>query len=117
GLAAALSCAGFMLLAPVEGDARPSDRAAAAAGLLAALGVFFEYQNLIVAGLLLAFAAWKGGARGLAFFAAGAAPVAAALGLYHALCFGRPWAFPYGHLANPEFQSGFHVRGFHGLAL
>lgn len=118
-VAAALTALAFLLLTPASGE-RPGRRAAALAGLAAGAAVVFEYQNLLAFALLVPYAAVRGGRRALlptvAAFCAGALLPAAILGGYHAICFGKPWAFPYGHLENPEFQNVYHQRGFHGLA-
>ena len=112
--AAALSFAAFMALAPA-GTISQRRASLIFGGLFAGLGVVFEYQNLIVAALLTVYVAINR-PRGVPWFFLGALPSVAILGLMHYLCFGKPWAFPYGHLENAEFQT-FHVRGFHGLAL
>ena len=115
GLAAAASFGAFMVLTP-EREITACRWRAAAAGLLAGLGVVFEYQNLLVAVLLVGYVAIRR-PRLLLWFCAGALPAAILLGVYHKLCFGSPWAFPYGHLENATFQTAHHGRGFHGLSL
>lgn len=138
GLAAALSFGAFMALAPRgtirpareadvleadarearddpgEGEGRGSARRALLAGLLAGLGVVFEYQNILVAALLGIYVAVRR-PRLLVPFLVGALPAAVLLGAIHTLCFGRPWAFPYGHLENLEFQTAHHHSGFYGV--
>ncbi len=114
GLAAALSFGAFMVLAP-QGTITDSHRRAALGGLFAGLGVVFEYQNLLVAALLTIYVAARR-PRLLPSFLLGALPAVAILGVVHTLCFGRPWAFPYGHLENLDYQSQ-HMRGFHGAGL
>ena len=117
GLAAAASFGAFMVLAPPPGGTcAEGHQRAAWAGLLAGLGVVFEYQNLLVAALLTVYVAIRR-PRSLPAFLAGALPAVVILGTFHALCFGRPWAFPYGHLDNVGFQTEHHGRGFHGLGL
>jgi hypothetical protein len=113
GVAAALTFAAFMVLAP-DGTITRSSRRGAVGGLLAGLGVVFEYQNLLVAILLGVYVAVRR-PRILPAFALGALPAAALLGVMHTLCFGRPWAFPYGHLENVEFQTVHHHNGFYGV--
>jgi hypothetical protein len=114
-LAAATSFGAFMVLVP-DREITSSRSRIALAGLLAGLGVLFEYQNLLVAALLAGYVAVRR-PRLLFWFAAGASPAAIALGVYHSLCFGSPWAFPYAHLENATFQTAHHAKGFHGLSL
>lgn len=83
-------------------------------GALAGLAVLFEYQALLVAIALAAFAAVEHRQRCL-YFLAGALGPAAILGAYHTALFGAPWAFPYGALDDPGYQE-FHTAGFFGLA-
>jgi hypothetical protein len=111
-LAAGLSFGAFMVLTP-SGTITRSVRRAALAGLLAGLGVLFEYQNILVAALLTIYVGARR-PRLLGAFLLGTLPAAATLGLLHTLCFGRPWAFPYGHLENLEFQAAHH-DGFYGV--
>jgi len=140
-LAAALSFGAFMILAPNGSMPRHANAnananatttstkiprsgsrsgssfhlRAALAGLLCGLAVVFEYQNLVVAALLTFYVAARN-FRVLGTFLLGALPAAILLGVIHQLCFGRPWAFPYGHLENLDFQAQ-HMRGFHGLGM
>lgn len=138
-LAAALSFGAFMILAPNGSMPRHATRTAIATatttstkmpgsssgsrihlraalgGLLCGLAVVFEYQNLVVAALLTIYVAARN-FRVLGTFLLGALPAAIVLGVIHQLCFGRPWAFPYGHLENLDFQAQ-HMRGFHGLGM
>ncbi len=133
GLAAALSFGAFMALAPGgiirpardaigreagdddgQGEGGASVRRALLAGLLAGLGVVFEYQNILVAALLGITVAVRR-PRLVVPFLVGALPAAVLLGAIHTLCFGRPWAFPYGHLENIEFQTAHHHGGFYGV--
>jgi hypothetical protein len=108
--------------APARGRADPTRAAAAstrqlaAAGMLAALSVVFEYQAILVCAIVMVYAVARYGRRAAAFFV-GAGPVAAALGLYHTVLFGRPWRFPYAYIENPGFLRSDHSAGFHGLAL
>ncbi|HLK92760.1 MAG TPA: hypothetical protein VKZ18_22900 [Polyangia bacterium] len=121
-LAAAAAFAAFILIddprvdAPGPADARAVALRAAGAGLLAGLAVALEYQVILVAAALAVYVAVRRW-RALLPFAAGALPVAAALGAYHAALFGRPWTFPYAHIENPYFAATAHRAGFHGLAL
>ena len=142
--AAALAFAGYMLLAgpgtgdsaragpgaaPVSGSgwfarlaAMPHDQSAPPpatlvwAGVLTAMSVVFEYQAVLVCGAVAAYGVYRYRQRAVPFFA-GAGAVAALLGLYHTVLFGRPWRFPYAYLENPEFLRHHHSAGFHGLAL
>jgi hypothetical protein len=133
-LAAAAAFGSYMLLAPPGrrtsqrddgGDGRdaqdgaegtPSTWALVGAGFLCASCVVFEYQAVLVAAALAAYALQRHRARALAFFA-GALPPTFGLGLYHTVLFGRPWRFPFGNVENPEFLKRDHSAGFHGLAL
>ena len=99
------------------GDRRaPATATLVWAGALTALAVVFEYQALLVCAAVAAYAVQRHRRRAAAFFA-GAGAVAALLGLYHTVLFGRPWRFPYAYLENPEFLRHHHSAGFHGLAL
>jgi hypothetical protein len=106
---------------PAAGSPSPGAAAAArggvlriaAAGWVAGWAVFFEYQILIVAMLLGGYALVRHRTRGLAF-ALGAVPPAIALGAYHAVMFGRPWEFPYGHL---DAFGAHHRSGFFGVGV
>ena len=123
-LAAAAAFAAYMLLdprpdPPREGQRAPtraSNRGLAGAGVLAGLAVIFEYQAILVALALGAYALVRHRRRGLAF-AAGAMPPAVALGAYHTALFGHPWTFPYANIENPVFARAHHQAGFHGLSL
>jgi hypothetical protein len=118
GLAAAAAFGAYMLLAPPEARAPlPGlDAALAGAGFLAGACVVFEYQAVIVAILLGAYALARHRGRAASFFAGASLP-AAALGLYHTALFGRPWRFPFGNVENQEYLRTAHSAGFHGLAL
>jgi hypothetical protein len=116
-LAAAAAFAAFMLL---DRDRRTPSRIStrgvlASAGLLAGLSVIFEYQVILVAIALAAYAVVRYRGRVLAF-AAGTVPPVIALGAYHTALFGRPWAFPYGYIEHPAYVAA-HQAGFHGLSL
>jgi hypothetical protein len=125
--AAALAFGGYMLLSgafagePDESDELTAEHHATTvqlrwAGFLIAMSVIFEYQALLVAATLAAYAVARYRRRALHFLA-GVAPAAVLLGVYHTVLFGRPWRFPYGYLENPEFLHQHHSAGFHGLAL
>lgn len=115
--AAMLGFGAFMALGWAKRDgttSAPSPRRLAMAGALAGAAVIFEYQMLIVALAAAGWAAWRSRARA-AWFALGALPPAIFLGTYHAVLFGRPWAFPYGHLENQTYAHLHHSGGFFGL--
>jgi len=97
-----------------EGSVPLSPARLATAGALAGAAVVFEYQVLLVAAAAAGLAAWRARAR-FGWFLLGALPPAAALGAYHAVVFGRPWAFPYGHLENQTYAHLHHGTGFFGL--
>jgi len=86
----------------------------AAAGALAGAAVVFEYQVVLLSAAVAGLAAWRARAR-FGWFLLGALPPAAALGAYHTAVFGRPWAFPYGHLENQTYAHVHHGTGFFGL--
>jgi hypothetical protein len=123
-LAAAAVFAAFILIddprdeagAADDPGARAGRRPLAGAGLLAGLGVLFEYQAILVA-LALAIYVVVRRRRGIVPFALGALPPALALGAYHQALFGRPWIFPYANIENPVFARTAHQAGFHGLSL
>jgi hypothetical protein len=115
--AAMLGFGAFMALGWANRDGTmgaPTRRQLAVAGALAGAAVIFEYQMLIVALAAAGLAAWRARSRA-AWFALGAVPPAIFLGTYHALLFGRPWAFPYGHLENQTYAHLHHSGGFFGL--
>ncbi|HET6283472.1 MAG TPA: hypothetical protein VFH73_21115 [Polyangia bacterium] len=124
--AAALAFSGYMLLSAganasessvAAGRSRPwASKTLAWAGFLTGLSVMFEYQALLLAGVLAAYAAVRHRAR-VVSFVAGAVPPGIALGAYHTALFGRPWTFPYAAIENPEFLRTGHSEGFHGLSI
>jgi hypothetical protein len=97
-----------------EADAATARKRLLTAGALAGASVLFEYQLLLVGLVLAGFAVWRFRARA-AWFVVGAAPLAILLGGYHTTLFGRPWAFPYGHLENQTYANVHHAHGFFGL--
>lgn len=124
-LAAALAFGGYMLLANEPQSAavviggRPRRWACKSlgwAGVLTALAVVFEYQALLLAAVLAAYALMRYRAKAVSFLLGASLP-ALALGVYHTALFGRPWKFPYAAIENPEFLRTGHTEGFHGLAL
>ncbi|HEX2657449.1 MAG TPA: YbaK/EbsC family protein, partial [Polyangia bacterium] len=112
--AALAAFAAFMALTWAVDDAAPTRRQLVLAGAMAGAAVLFEYQLLLVAIVLAGLALWRMRARA-GWFALGAAPLAVALGAYHTALFGRPWAFPYGHLENQTYAHAHHGSGFFGL--
>ena len=120
GPSAVLLFAGFVALHPLAETraSSPSDRQGrgrlALAGVLTALSVVFEYQSLLGAVVLAAYALYRE-RRQSVYFALGALGPAVALGLYHAALFGRPWTLPYAHLDDPGYQMFHHAQGFLGL--
>ena len=124
---AALLFAGFLALypAPQTGDQpgnQPGngDRPVATpaglrlAGLWSGLAVVFEYQSLVAAGAVAIYAAVTQRRRAI-HFALGALGPAIALGIYHAVLFGRPWTLPYAHLADEGYRLYHHGQGFLGI--
>jgi len=106
--------AAFMALGWHDGPRAPLRRHLILAGALAGTAVLFEYQLLLVALVLAGLALWRA-RRHAGWFALGALPPALALGAYHMALFGRPWAFPYGHLENQTYAHLHHGSGFFGL--
>lgn len=113
---AALVFVAFAWLGAAAPDAPARDvrKRLSSAGLAAGLAVVFEYQLVVVAALLAAWAVARYKARAGVFFL-GLVPGAALLAVYHTWLFGRPWAIPYGHLENPIFATTHHARGYLGL--
>ncbi|HEY2902186.1 MAG TPA: hypothetical protein VGL59_16510 [Polyangia bacterium] len=120
-LAAACAFAAYMLLAPPYADAPGasapvSPRQFFWAGLWAGLCVLFEYQAVLVAGILALYALGRYRQRAWPLLL-GAVPPAAALGAFHAAAFGRPWRLPFGYIENEYFARTAHAAGFHGLSV
>jgi hypothetical protein len=69
-------------------------------GVLAGVGVLFEYPAGLAALVLLIYAALKGGRRAAAWVVAGAVPPALVLGAYDWLAFGAPWRLSYRYTSN-----------------
>ncbi len=121
-LAAACAFAAYMLLAPPEPAAQMGEPAAVPArrfflaGLWAGLSVLFEYQAVLVAGILALYAFVRYRRRAWPLLL-GALPPAAGLGAFHAAAFGRPWRLPFGYIENEYFARTAHAAGFHGLSL
>jgi hypothetical protein len=69
-------------------------------GLLAGVGVLFEYPAGLAALVLVVYAAIRGGARAAGFAVAGGVPAAIVLGAYDWLAFGAPWRLSYRYTDN-----------------
>jgi hypothetical protein len=111
-LGAALAFLAFMALSPPSGGAA-TVRARVAAGVALGASVLFEYQLVVVAAVLAAYAFWRY-RRGALVVLAGALPCALFLATYHTVVFGKPWALPWEHVTNPGFAA-YHAHGFLGL--
>ncbi len=117
--AAALLCAGVIVVADALGDPERRRRAFFG-GMLAASAVAFEYGAVfggIPLAVLVIRAARDPNRRPVALAAvAGAALPIALLALYHDAVFGSPWTTPYHHVVDKAFAAT-HARGLLGLAL
>jgi hypothetical protein len=82
-------------------------------GLLAGVGVLFEYPAALAAIPLLVYAAIRGGRRGVLWALAGGIPPAIVLGGYDWLAFGAPWRLSYRYTSN-VFTAG-QTQGFFGI--
>jgi hypothetical protein len=69
-------------------------------GLLAGVGVLFEYPAGLAAVVLLVYAAVRGGRRAVLWTIAGAVPAAVVLGAYDWIAFGAPWRLSYRYTSN-----------------
>jgi hypothetical protein len=69
-------------------------------GLLAGVGVLFEYPAGLAALILLVFAAIRGGRAAAVWILAGGVPAALVLGAYDWLAFGAPWRLSYRYTDN-----------------
>ena len=88
--------------------------ALAVAGLLAGLGVVFDYQTGIVALALLAYAVYRHRRRAL-WFVLGGVPAAAALGAYNWVAFDSPFHLSYRYVRNVYAEQQRH--GFFGIGV
>jgi len=84
-------------------------------GLLAGVGVLFEYPAALAAVVLLVYAAIRGGRRAAVATIAGAVPPALALGAYDWIAFGAPWRLSYRYTDN-VFTAQQH-QGLFGVGL
>jgi hypothetical protein len=69
-------------------------------GLLAGLGVLFEYPAGVAALILVVYAALRGGRRAALATMAGGIPAAVVLGSYDWIAFGAPWRLSYRYTSN-----------------
>jgi hypothetical protein len=69
-------------------------------GLLAGIGVLFEYPAGLAALVLLVYAAVRGGRWAALATAAGGLPAAIVLGAYDWIAFGAPWRLSYRYTSN-----------------
>jgi len=84
-------------------------------GLLAGVGVLFEYPAALAALVLLIYAALKGGRRAAAWVIAGVVPPALVLGAYDWLAFGAPWRLSYRYTSN--VFTPYQTQDFFGVGL
>ena len=90
-------------------------------GLLAGIGVLFEYPAGLAAVILVVYAAIRGGRFAAAWTIAGGIPAAIVLGTYNQLAFGAPWRLSYRYTDNtftPQQSQNLFGVGFptpHGL--
>lgn len=119
----AAACAGGAFVAAValaRGEPRRRDLVAVAVGGLAGLAVLVDYQSVLAGAAVAIYLAVRSPRRvcDLALAAAGAAPSAAALLLYHRACFGSPWKTGYSFAADPAHREGvLGIVGPNGTAL
>lgn len=113
-LAALCAFGAYLMLAERRDGADHADaRMLAAAGFAAGFAVVCEYQVLVAAAGLTAYAVAVHRRRA-AWFLAGALVPAAILGAYHTYAFGKPWDFPYGHIESAYYAVN-HKAGFYGF--
>ena len=89
-----------LFAALIVGSRASRPRGWAWAGLLAGIGVLFEYPAGLAALVLLIYAALRGRRRGSAAFVLGAVPPALVLGAYDWVAFGAPWRLSYRYTSN-----------------
>lgn len=102
---AALAFGGFLLA---------TRRRFAAAGLLAGAAVLFEYQDALLALVVLLYALAAAGPRPALRLLAGALPAAVLLGAYDELAWKSPWRLSYRYVQN-DFTRRQH-QGFFGIS-
>jgi hypothetical protein len=84
-------------------------------GLLAGVGVFFEYPAGLAALILVIYAALRGGWKAAGATILGGIPPAVVLGVYDQLAFGAPWRLSYRYTSNvftPEQSQNLFGVGF-----
>ena len=91
-----------------------SSRASAAGGVVAGLGVLFEYQTALAAAAIAAYVVLVRRRESLPFLA-GLVPPALALALYNLAAFGSPFRLSYRYVAN-EFADE-QRAGFFGIGM
>jgi hypothetical protein len=84
-------------------------------GVLAGVGVLFEYPAGLAAGVLLVYAAIRGGRRAALWAIAGGVPAAVVLGAYDWAAFGAPWRLSYRYTSN-VFTAG-QTQNFFGVGV
>lgn len=90
-------------------------------GLLAGIGVLFEYPAGLAAAILVVYAALRGGRRAALATVAGGIPPALVLGAYDQIAFGAPWRLSYRYTDNiftPQQRQGLFGVGLptpHGV--
>jgi hypothetical protein len=82
-------------------------------GLLAGVGVLFEYPAGLAAIVLVAYAAIRGGRKAALWAVGGGVPPAIVLGAYDRLAFGAPWRLSYRYTSN-VFTPG-QTQNFFGV--
>jgi hypothetical protein len=82
-------------------------------GLLAGVGVLFEYPAGLAAVVLVVYAALRGGRRAALATCVGGIPAAIVLGGYDWIAFGAPWRLSYRYTSN-VFTAG-QRQGFFGV--
>ncbi len=92
---------------------RPRDYLAV--GVLAGIGVLFEYPAALAALILVVYAAYRGGARATAAVCVGGIPAAVVLAAYDWIAFGAPWRLSYRYTEN-TFTPQQH-RALYGVGL
>jgi hypothetical protein len=89
----------------LPGDPRRLARREVLAGALLGLAVLAEPPVAVPAAFLVGCAAWRRGVARPLRILLGAAPFAACLLAYNAICFGGPFEFSSGHELDPSFRS------------
>jgi hypothetical protein len=87
----------------------------AAVGMLAGIGVLFEYPTALAAVVLVVYAAVRGGRTAALATVAGGIPAAVVLGGYNWIAFGAPWRLSYRYTDN--YYTPQQKQGFFGVGL